>query len=44
MSPRPSGRSGIAPGLCAAPSIPGAGAQAAGAGCGCQGGGGGGGS
>ena len=31
MSPRPSGRSGIAPGLCAAPSIPGAGAQAPGA-------------
>ena len=32
MSPRPSGRSGIAPGLCAAPSIPGAGAQAPGVG------------
>ena len=30
MSPRASGRSGIAPGLCAAPSIPGAGAQAPG--------------
>src|SRR5262249_13591500 len=30
MSPRPSGRSGIAPGLWAAPSIPGAGAQGAG--------------
>ena len=30
MSPRPSGRSGIAPGLWAAPSIPGAGAQAPG--------------
>ena len=32
MSPSPSGRSGIAPGLWAAPSIPGGGAQAAGVG------------
>ncbi len=33
MSPSDSGRSGIAPGLCAAPSIPGTGAQAPGGGC-----------
>ena len=32
MSPSPSGRSGIAPGLCAAPSMPGAGAHAGGGG------------
>ena len=32
MSPSPSGRSGIAPGLCAAPSMPGGGTQAPGGG------------
>ena len=40
MSPSPSGRSGIAPGLCAAPSMPGAGAQAPGGCWGWAGGGG----